>query len=131
MGRMPNKVAVLVSLVFGVAVWLTIDPWFTKREALRISIASCILCTILLHVLPQIMSKLISIVIAIGIGLAGWLIVDPWYNTKDARLIGIAVFVASVILLQFKPKLMGSLHEDDGDQTEDDREGRERDELDP
>ena len=66
---------------FGVAVWLNVDPWFTNKEAERIGIAFFILCAILLHAIPQIMSNFVSILIAVGVGLAGWLIVDPWYST--------------------------------------------------
>jgi uncharacterized membrane protein len=109
---------------FGVAVWLNVDPWFTNKEAERIGIAFFILCAILLHAIPQIMSNFVSILIAVGVGLAGWLIVDPWYNTKDERLIGIAIFIAIVIILQFRPQLMGNLHNKNDDQS-DDREGDE------
>ena len=65
------------------------------------------------------MSNFVSILIAVGLGLAGWLIVDPWYNTKDERLIGIALFIAIVIILQFRPQLMGNLHKKDDDQSDD------------
>jgi flagellar biosynthesis protein FliR len=119
MRYLPNKIAVVVSLVFGVAVWLTIDPWFTNKEAQHIGIACFILCGILLHAIPQIMSNFVSILIAVGVGLAGWLIVDPWYNTKDERLIGIAIFIAILIILQFRPQLMGNLHKKDDDQSDD------------
>ncbi|HIG54134.1 MAG TPA: hypothetical protein EYG11_16620 [Candidatus Latescibacteria bacterium] len=119
MRYLPDKIAVVVSLGFGLVVWLTIDPWFNNTEAQHIGIAFFILCTILLHVIPQIISNFLSIIIALGFGLAGWLIVGPWYNTKDERLIGIAVFVAIVILLQFRPQLMGNLHKKDDDESDD------------
>jgi hypothetical protein len=65
------------------------------------------------------MSNFVSILIAVGVGLAGWLIVDPWYNTKDERMIGMALFIAILIILQFRPQLMGNQHKKDeegGDQ---------------
>ena len=65
------------------------------------------------------MSNFVSILIALGVGLAGWLIVGPWLNTKDERLIGIAIFIAIVILLQFRPELVGNLHKKDDDQSDD------------
>ena len=65
------------------------------------------------------MSNFVSILIAVGVGLAGWLIVGPWHNTKDERLIGIAIFIAIVILLQFRPELVGNLHKKDDDQSDD------------
>ncbi len=119
MRYLPDKIAIVVSLGFAFIVWLTIDPWFNSREAQHIGIAFFILSTILLHVVPQIMSNFLSIVIALGFGLAGWLIVDPWYNTKDERLIGIAIFITIVIILQFRPQLMGNLHKKDDDQSDD------------
>ncbi len=119
MRYLPDKIAIVVSLGFAFILWLTIDPWFNSREAQHIGIAFFILSTILLHVVPQIMSNFLSIVIALGFGLAGWLIVDPWYNTKDERLIGIAVFVAIAVILQFRPQLMGNLHKKDDDESDD------------